>query len=474
MPGSNHRKPWFYGLSLLATFATGSVQLALARSLPVGDKPAIPPALSTLSGAAPEVSALSLKLGASAGILLCATLLAAALWQYFGAQRYRFALGYFACIALLLGVAIAAPGTSGWLLSPERILLLLPSLASVAGVALCLALLYPYQPPRPVRRSLQLVMGINGVVPVATATVSPGSAAMICIASAIGTSLVAAIGSIACTRQKRAGVLCESRAGHARPLILFGCSWLALACGLLLSMPADTAQVFSSTRQVNTLLLGLDLQLLLMSLALLDQAWLEYQEHLLFHRQSSEQARNSSSLLRARHQSLLQHNQELCELLRQGGRLDPATGLLSARALHHELDREHKISVRYGNHLSVIVIQIDECHMEDAQEAAGAGLAAIAALSRIVNTSLQRPGDIGGRITSNRIAVVLPYTGTIGAAHVAERIRQRAEDIDKDQAPQTSELRFGLASTETQLARHADDLLESAMGQVSEQLGQPG
>ncbi len=474
MSQPDYHKPLKNGLFLLGTLTLGAASRVTAGVPPAGGVAGNSATLSSALSTTPGLPGFSLKLGTSVGILLSATLLVIWLWHFCGGLRYRYALGYYASVALILGVTAIAPGIDTWLLGPERVLLLLLGLASIAGTAWCLALLYPYQPITPLRRLLQVALVINGVALATTAIVPINTAAVVGLTCAIGTSLVAAIASTACGALRRPSITSDSRTGQLRPLLLFGGSWLVIACGLLLTLPGAAAPGFSTVGPGNVLLLSLDLQLLLMSLALLDQAWLEYRDHLVFHRQCSEQARNSSSLLRARHQRLARHNQELSELLRQGDRLDPATGLLSARALHHELDREHKTAVRYGNHLSVVVVQIDVPGLDEAEQEMSPEMAVMAALARLVSTTLQRPGDIGGRITTNRIAVVLPYTDTNGAKHVAEQIRQRIEAMDQDPTVQATTLHFGVASTETQLARHADDLLESAMHQVGEQLSQPG
>ncbi len=464
------------GLPLLVTLLASSVETAFAGQSADSARPGSALYLAAMNSGAGEISGFSLKLGVSAGILLCAGLLAASLWRYCGGQRYRYALGYYCCIGLILGVTGMADNADMWLLDPARISLLLLSLASIAGAALCLALLYPYQPLNFVRRSLQFALAINALVLVATAGIfSLKTAAFACVSSAMGTCLVAAVASGVCSwQQPKTGLHPQSQDWQLRPLLLFGCSWLAIAGGLLVFiLPAAPIAAFRGA-QGNALLTGLDLQLLLMSAALLDQAWLEYRDHLQFHLQAGEQARHSSSQLRARFQKLTRHNQELSEMLRQGDRLDPASGLLSARALHRELDREHKTAVRYGMALSVIVVQLDQPLTCDDEDDASTAPAGIATLARLVSSSLQRPGDIGGRITSNRIAVVLPYTGTAGARHVIERIRQGTGEASPDQTFQGTDLHFGVASTETQLARHADDLLETAMGQVGEKLSQPG
>jgi diguanylate cyclase (GGDEF)-like protein len=427
----------------------------------------------------PETVNISLLLGPSFGTLLCAALLAACLWRYQGGPRYRYALCYYLCIGLMLGVASVATDAGAWLLSPPHIIQLLLCLASIAGAALCIALLYPYRPLPSVRATLQIFLGINGLALMATAILPPDIAALTCFASAIGTCLAGAIASALCsitapTQQQPSPAIAYECRRQSRPLLLFCCAWIAAACGMLMYMLLDDSRTAAGGQQNNALLLGLNLQLILMSLALLDQAWLEHQARLAFQQSATEQARNSSAKLRVRQQRLAMHNHELRQLLRQGDRFDEVTGLLSARALHRDLDREYKTALRYGNTLSLVVLQLEAFKSADEEDAIDTSEECLAAAAQLVVTALQRPGDACGRITSSHIAVVLPYTNTAGAVHVIERIKHGIQQQPPETVLRDVTLRFGVASTETQLARHADDLLESAMGGLCEHTAQPG
>lgn len=427
----------------------------------------------------PDTVNFSLLLGPSFGTLLCAALLAAFLWHYRGGLRYRYALCYYLCIALMLGVSGLANNSSGWLLSPSHIILLLLCVAGIAGTALCLAMLYPYRPLPLVRRTLQLLLVVNGLALMATAVLPPHISVVACFASAFATCLVAAIASASCnikasSREQPSQAFAFEHRSQGRPLALFGFAWIAITSGMLMYALSDALQD-DGTRQITVLLLALNLQLLLISLALLDQAWLEHQSRIHFQQQATEHARHLSAKMRTRQQRLTQHNQELRQLLRQGDRLDEVTGLLAARALHRELDREYRIALRYGNVLSLVVLQLEPLQTaDDDQDVIDSTEACLAALAQLVSTALQRPGDAAGRITGSHIAVVLPYTNTAGATHVLERITEGVQQASTDPALQDIILRFGVASTETRLARHADDLLESAMEQLSEYTAQPG
>jgi diguanylate cyclase (GGDEF)-like protein len=427
----------------------------------------------------PDTVNISLLLGPSFGTLLCAAVLAACLWRYHGGLRYRYALCYYLCIGLMLGVASMATHSSAWLLRPTHIIQLLLCLASISAAALCIALLYPYRPLPFVRATLQIIPGINALALMATGILPPEMATLTCVASAIGTCLAAAIASALCsiatpTQQPPSPAMTYPSRRQGRPLLLFCFAWIAAACGMLMYMLLDDSLTAGGPQKINALLLGLNLQLILMSLALLDQAWLEHQSRLAFQQSATEQARHSSAKLRVHQQRLAKHNHELRQLLRQGDRFDEVTGLLSARALHRDLDREYKTALRYGNSLSLVVLQLQTFKPAAEQDATDANEACLAAAAQVVITALQRPGDVGGRITNSHIAVVLPYTNTAGAVHVIERIKHSIQQQSGDSLLQELTLRFGVASTETQLARHADDLLESAMSRLCEHAAQPG
>jgi diguanylate cyclase (GGDEF)-like protein len=157
-------------------------------------------------------------------------------------------------------------------------------------------------------------------------------------------------------------------------------------------------------------------------------------------------------------------------LLHKADRFDGVTGLLNNTAFHLELDREYKIALRHGNTLSVLALEISDLQQINELHGHPAGDAYLHGVSQVISGCLHRPGDITGRIAGNRLGIVLPYTGIEGALAVTQRIKHHIHEWKRNNDPMSEpvKLRAGIASTENRLARHADDLIESATAHIRE------
>lgn len=102
---------------------------------------------------------------------------------------------------------------------------------------------------------------------------------------------------------------------------------------------------------------------------------------------------------------------------------DPLTGLANRRRFDEVLDAEWRRAAREGQPMSLIMIDLDGLKLINDTHGHPAGDVCLRAVARAVGESLNRAGDLAARIGGDEFAVVLPGTGAIGAAGVAERIR---------------------------------------------------
>jgi diguanylate cyclase (GGDEF)-like protein len=120
---------------------------------------------------------------------------------------------------------------------------------------------------------------------------------------------------------------------------------------------------------------------------------------------------------------------ELQGELARRARTDSLTGALNRRSMEEIALRETARSLRYGNALSMIVIDIDNFkHLNDTRGHA-AGDSALQALVRRLNCML-RQQDLLARMGGEEFAILLPDTTSEAALIIAERVRQTVAELE--------------------------------------------
>jgi diguanylate cyclase (GGDEF)-like protein len=110
-------------------------------------------------------------------------------------------------------------------------------------------------------------------------------------------------------------------------------------------------------------------------------------------------------------------------------RTDPLTGALNRRSMEEAALRETARSQRYGNALSMIVVDIDNFkHLNDTRGHA-AGDCALQALVRRLNCMLRQQDSLA-RMGGEEFAILLPDTSGSVALTIAERVRQAVADLE--------------------------------------------
>ena len=110
-------------------------------------------------------------------------------------------------------------------------------------------------------------------------------------------------------------------------------------------------------------------------------------------------------------------------------RTDDLTGQYNRRHILVELEREVERAVRYGRHLSGMMIDIDDFKSVNDQYGHLAGDQVLKDLVDIIEKSLRKI-DILGRYGGDEFLVILPESTPDVACLVAERIRQNVAEHD--------------------------------------------
>jgi diguanylate cyclase (GGDEF)-like protein len=116
------------------------------------------------------------------------------------------------------------------------------------------------------------------------------------------------------------------------------------------------------------------------------------------------------------------------ELDRQA-RTDPLTGALNRRSMDEVAVRETARSRRYGNALSMIVLDIDNFKYLNDTRGHAAGDCALQSLVCRLNYMLRKQ-DALARMGGEEFAILLPNTACSAALTIAERVRQAVADLE--------------------------------------------
>jgi diguanylate cyclase (GGDEF)-like protein len=375
---------------------------------------------------------------------------------YTGYLWFRLRKGYYLyCCSFVMGFALL--NTAQCTGSSQPIELILLSLSFALGAGFCRSFLSGYQLTTAAARLLLALMALNGfaalLYAIAPFWVMQPAALMLATATAGCGTIIAARFALQ---------------GHT-PVQFFCAAWCVLT-GASLVYALQQQDVLASSPLAPSLLLGSIVAQLLMVLALSERLYADFKQHSGRQLNAIRSAEKYGEELMRSNEELGNRNQRLDQLLRQADRLDGVTGLLSKTAFEHELDREYRTALRYGNMVSVLVLEISDLEQIVAQHGQHTADSWLHALAQAASGALLRAGDTAGRITGNRLAIVLPYTDIDGALTVIQRIKHCVQAWKQADAAlsEPMKLRAGIASTENRLARHAEDLLQAAMDQIRE------
>jgi diguanylate cyclase (GGDEF)-like protein len=107
--------------------------------------------------------------------------------------------------------------------------------------------------------------------------------------------------------------------------------------------------------------------------------------------------------------------------LRADAMTDPMTGLANYRSLTESLDRELARARRYGNPLSLIMLDLDHLKAINDEHGHDAGNEAICLVAEVLKGAV-RSFEVVARQGGDEFAIVLPNTGRAEAERLAERL----------------------------------------------------
>jgi diguanylate cyclase (GGDEF)-like protein len=102
---------------------------------------------------------------------------------------------------------------------------------------------------------------------------------------------------------------------------------------------------------------------------------------------------------------------------------DSLTGLANRRVLDERLEEELDRSRRYGTHLALILVDIDNFKSVNDRYGHQCGDEVLRAVAPVLSGSL-RELDLAGRFGGEEFALVLPGTAAVSARRIAEQIRR--------------------------------------------------
>lgn len=145
------------------------------------------------------------------------------------------------------------------------------------------------------------------------------------------------------------------------------------------------------------------------------------------------------------------YNVELYQEMEHRAKTDPLTGLANRRALEEALTRESDRSRRYGSHLAVLMIDVDQLKVINDRVGHHAGDAILQNVAAVLAETV-RSVDVPGRWAGDEFLVVLPDTSAPQAERLAQRLLERFREKPAIVAgqPIASSLSVGVAQFERQ------------------------
>ncbi len=151
------------------------------------------------------------------------------------------------------------------------------------------------------------------------------------------------------------------------------------------------------------------------------------------------------------------------ELLLQLAQTDPLTRLYNRRHLYEKLEIELNRCHRGGNPLSLIMTDIDHFKMVNDQYGHQVGDEVLTKVADLLQEQL-RTYDMAARYGGEEFCLVLPETDLEAACDVAERIRQRVEEMSfpAPMEKHTLTMSFGVAAYDGTVEGSIDEIIRAA------------
>ena len=147
----------------------------------------------------------------------------------------------------------------------------------------------------------------------------------------------------------------------------------------------------------------------------------------------NERLADTTRQLESKTRALEEANEHLAsaiETLHRISTQDGLTGVSNRRAFDETLAQEWRRAARSGASLSILMLDIDYFKAYNDAEGHQAGDDVLRRVAQTLRTSLHRAGDVVARYGGEEFVILLPQTDAEHAAHIAERLRQKIEELD--------------------------------------------
>lgn len=161
--------------------------------------------------------------------------------------------------------------------------------------------------------------------------------------------------------------------------------------------------------------------------------------------------------------AVLMFNLHLREELERRATRDGLTGLLNRQTTFDQLEKECQRAVRYENHFSVVMFDLDHFKSINDTYLHQGGDQALRDVADLVRQSI-REVDIAGRFGGEEFIVILPYTNIDGAKCWAERLRRNISEmqVKSDEGTFSLTVSAGVACTSGEEEINPDRLVALA------------
>ncbi len=145
--------------------------------------------------------------------------------------------------------------------------------------------------------------------------------------------------------------------------------------------------------------------------------------------------------------------------LKQLALTDGLTGALNHRSFHERLASAFSEAVRYSAPFSVIMLDVDHFKQYNDRLGHPAGDVALREVAQVIQ-QVVRESDFAARYGGEEFAIGLPHTDLQGATVLAERIREKVQNLLPSGEPLT--ISGGVATLDTNFLTNPNDLVKAA------------